>query len=96
MDRKITNPDDEDGDVNGEDPHHQDEDRVDVIVKVGVGFRVLYGNRAQVSWLTTQTGEVSERSDLTYIFASDAECTNRRGDLNDAEDDVGELIWDYC
>lgn len=41
VDGEIVNPDDEDGKVDGEDPQHEDEETVDVVVEVVVVARSL-------------------------------------------------------
>ena len=42
MNSKIMYPDDENGKVDGEDPEHEDEDGVGVVVEIIVGSRSLY------------------------------------------------------
>lgn len=37
MDRQIVYPDNEDGEIDGKNPEHQDEDGMGVIVEIGVG-----------------------------------------------------------
>ena len=41
MDGEVVDPDDKDGEVDGEDPEHEDEETVDVVVEVIVIARSL-------------------------------------------------------
>jgi len=41
MDGEIVDPDDEDGEVDGENPEHEDQETVDVVVEVVVVARSL-------------------------------------------------------
>ena len=42
MDGEVVDPDDKDGEVDGEDPEHEDEETVDVVIKVVVVARSLW------------------------------------------------------
>ena len=42
VDGEIVGPDEEDGDVDGEDPYHEYEDGVCVVVEIIVGTRALF------------------------------------------------------
>ena len=45
VDGEVVGPDEEDGDVDGEDPDHEDEDRMRIVVEIIVGPGALFTTR---------------------------------------------------
>ena len=67
VDGEVVGPHEEDGDVDWEDPDHEDEDRVRVVVEIIVGPRALYTVRSMFD-----LGGTIRRA---YSFADQPQCS---------------------
>lgn len=85
VDSEVSYPNNEDRDVDGEDPDHENEDRMRVVVEVVVCVKVLLRSARFKS-----KGRMN-----THRFAGQFETANTSYDLHNTEHDIRKLVRNH-